>query len=173
MKPINVAKELTFLPTLSHFLNIISWAIYTSISSLLSHIPPKQNPPLIYIHPKLSNRCIKVLTFAFVFARHIKIDQVVQPNAAVIRGDQYLVLAGHRFNAADLAASSVLAASRANVNLRMVPELLGCVEQTTSIVRSNYREFAILAKISGRYQLGRAIYLVPHSHLFVRNVPQP
>ena len=89
-----------------------------------------------------------------------------------MKPNRYLVLVGQRFDAADLATLGVLAASGAHVNLRVILELFGGVEDAAAVVAADHGELAVLAEVGRRDQLRLAVELVPQRHLLVGDVPQ-
>ena len=77
----------------------------------------------------------------------------------------HLVLVGQRLDAGDLAALGVLAARRPHVDLRVVLELFGRVEDAAAVVGADHGKLAVLAKVGRRDQLRLAVQLVPQRHL--------
>lgn len=90
---------------------------------------------------------------ALVLAAEVQITQVVQPDAAVVGRDEDFVLPRHRFDSADLATDRVLAARRSHVDLRVILQLIGVVEQAASVVRSDHGKLAVLAEVRRRDEL--------------------
>ena len=102
---------------------------------------------------------------AFVFTGEVEVPEVVQSDPAVVGGDEDLVVIGHGFDPADLAAGGVLPSGRSHVDLCVVLELVGGVEDAAAVVRAHHGELPVLAEVGGCYQLGFAIHFVPHRDL--------
>ncbi len=83
----------------------------------------------------------------------------------------YLVFIRERFDSCNFATLGIPASSGSHVNLRVVLEVLGSVEDATAIVRANDGVFAILTEVSGRYELCLSFQFVPQSHFLIRNIP--
>jgi hypothetical protein len=109
---------------------------------------------------------------SFVLAGHVQIPQVVQSDPAVVRRDQDLVLPRHGLDPAYLPPGGVPAPRRSHVDLGVVLELVGVVEDAAAVVGPNHGELAVLAEVRRRYQLGVAFDLVPHRYFLVGDVPE-
>lgn len=65
----------------------------------------------------------------------------------------YLIFIRERFNSSNFTTLRIPASRGSHVDLRVVLEMLGSVEDATAIVRANNGVLAILTEIGGRYEL--------------------
>lgn len=112
------------------------------------------------------------IRIALVLAAQIQITQIIQPNSTVVRRHENLVLARHRFYAANLSACFIATTCRSDVNLCVILELIGIVKYAPSIVGADNCKFAILTEVCSGYELGLTVHFIPKRHFFVGYIPQ-
>ncbi len=97
------------------------------------------NPPSI--RAKAGSYLTRHIGVSAILADEAQVPEVVQPNTAVGRGHEDLVLAGHGFDAGDFAAGRVLpavVAGRADMDGRVVFELVRAVEDASAVVGAHH-----------------------------------
>lgn len=87
----------------------------------------------------------------FILAGDVQVAQVVEPDPAVVGGNQNFVFSGHRLDAAYLATGGVPSSGRSDVDLGVVFELVRYVEYTPAVVGADDSKFSVLAEIGGCY----------------------
>ena len=83
---------------------------------------------------------------ALVLAHQAEVPQVIQPDPAVIAGDQDLVFPRHGFYSCNFPAPRILPSSRANMYGGVVLQLVGRKEDTPTIIGTNHGKLSCTYK---------------------------